>query len=132
MHRHCRVVEPPAMPQRRTDKDERQQRSRARDDRPDCRLDVVEQRALLQQVADRVAGNTKLRKDRHPDRLAMGVLGHGEHRLGIGTRVGEMRLHRRGRDPHEPMPIERAERTFHAGTLSPGTLPRQRPGLRVP
>ena len=103
------VIQRAKMPQRRPHQQQRHQVGRPRDDRLDRRLHRVQQRRLLQQVADGIAGNPEFREHRHRHRLPVAILGHAQDRLRVGRRVGQRRAGGASGDTGEAVAIKGTE-----------------------
>ena len=80
-----------------------------RPDRATACLHRVQQRGLLQQVADRVAGHAEFREHRQRHAAPVAVLRHLQDRRGIGRRIGERAARRAGGDAGEAVAVDRAE-----------------------
>ena len=101
------VVERAQMPQRRADQQQRQQVGGGCDDGLDRGFDRVEQGGLLQQVADRVAGNAEFRKHRHAPRPGgRSPAPCGRIGLRVGRRIGQRGAGGAGGDTGEAVTVE--------------------------
>ena len=109
MDRQSAVVECAAVSDRRADQQHWQEVGGGLDQRIDRRLDAVEQRGLLQQIADGVSGNAEFREhgQRHP--LAIAVLRQLQDRCGVGGGVGQRGARGARGNPGEAVTVERAE-----------------------
>ena len=109
MDRQRAVVQRSGMAQRRADQQQRQQIGRRRDQVRDRGLHRVQQRGLVQQVADRVARHAEFRKHRKRHAAPVAGLCHLEDRRHIRHRVGERAARRAGGDAGEAVAVDRAE-----------------------
>ena len=103
------VVDAVAVPQRRTEDDQRQEVRGALDHRGQRALDVVEHRILEDQVLERVARQGHLREQRHHDALLRALPGRPQHQLGVHGRVGDRHATRAGGDADEAVLVDRVE-----------------------
>ena len=99
------------MPQRRADDEHGEEVGGCLDQPRDRRLDGVEHGILHHEVVDRVAGQAQLGEDarrrRRPRRTSRA---DGEHRLGVGGRVGDRDRDRARGDAREAVPVGALER----------------------
>ena len=81
-------------------------------------LHRIQQRVLVQQVADRVAGHAKLGEHRQCHGLVVAAPGHAQDRLGVGRRVGQGHARRARGNAGKAVPVEREEGSgrCHAGS----------------
>ena len=106
-----RVVQPPGVAHRRTYQQQGQQGRRILHQARDRLLHRVQQRVLLQQVADGVAGHAEFGEYRHRHRLVVALPGHAQDGLRIRRRVGQGHPRRARGDAGEAVPVKRAERS---------------------
>ena len=109
------VVDPVQAPQRRADHEHRTQVTARLDQRGDRVLDRVEQGLLEEEVVDGVAGQTELGEDRDGDAVLVAGARLGQHRLGVGRRVGDRHGHGAGRHPREALVVGGVE--VHGSSL---------------
>ena len=111
------IIECAQVAQRRADQQQRQQVGRGGDDRVDRRLHRVQQRGLLQQIADRVAGQAEFGEHRQRHRLAVAVARHRQDRLRVRRRIGQRRPGGAGGDTRETVTVKGSE-THGNGTMA--------------
>ncbi len=113
MDRQRGVVQRAGVAQRRADQQQRKQLARRGNDVADRGFHRVQQRRLLQQIADRVARHTELRK--HRQRGAALVAGARHRRIAAAFAAGSASVHARraGRDADQSVAIDRTELSAH-------------------
>src|SRR5690606_31798893 len=80
-------------------------------------LDGIEQRVLLDQIVDGIAGQAELGEDRDRGALVMAGARRSQNRGGIGGGVGDAAGGDASGDAGEAMPVDRME--IHRGSPSP-------------
>jgi len=107
------VVEAVAHPQRSADDDQRQEILRCRGKVGDGQVHGVKQHVLEEEVVERVPGQRQFGEHRDRDALVMAGLRLDGDRARVGGGIGKDHRQGAGRDPREPVAVERGE--LHAG-----------------
>ena len=103
------IVDAMAKAQRRADDQHGHQCRGGLDDRGKSTLDRIEQRILLDQILDRIAGQAQLGKHGNRHRLLVAVLRRRQNRPRIGRGIGHMRSGDAGRHARKSVGIDRVE-----------------------
>ena len=115
------VVKRAHVTDRRADQQQRHQVCRTGDDGIDRGFYCIEHGLLLQQVGDRVAGNSQFREHRDGDRLTVAIPRHCQDGLRVADRIGQRGACGAGGDTGEAVAVQRSE--AHGGLgLSPGNM----------
>ena len=100
----------PVRPQRRADREHRDQFGAGQDQPADFAFDRVEQRVLKQQIVDRVSRQAQLGEHHQPDPRLVAAGEQCLNRAGVMPGLGDRGLRHAGADADELVPVGRKER----------------------
>ncbi len=103
------VVDAMTKAQRRPDDQDGHQPRGGFNDRGEPALDGIEQRILLDQVLDRIAGQAQLGENRDRRRLLVAGIGRCQDSPGVGRGIGDMGRGDTGRHARKSVSVDRVE-----------------------
>ena len=110
------------MAQRRADQQQRHQVRGFGDDRHDGRFHRVQQRSLLQQVTDGIAGQSQLGKHRHGNSLIVACPRHVQYGACVGRRIRQRGPGRAGGDADETVTVDGSKAHGDPCTVLPSNM----------